>query len=433
MDTNINRVYINPNFNRVTKAVSVTNPWYMNNYFHLNPNFTQLPNLQPNVNLNRKIYVNPNFIKSTPEAKLEIKSDNIQVGVPTSSLNNGYVNSTNPLIDNSKPPVTIPPRPSSKSRYSLIRNNDCKLIETERRIQETCTIKISKYKSIPLRNFKNNLQIVKNVSVAKHTHTKGNKFKFIRHDIVPTTSTPVKLLPKPNPLKIRRSVDLNLHMKLKVQNGIRKKNNIPCRLFIKYGKCLRNLYGTCEYLHDRKHVSVCRKFMKGICHDKDCLLSHELSSKKMPTCYFYLKGMCTKEDCPYLHVKLSEKSKICLDFLKGYCDKGDMCVHRHVTPSSNKSTNSKRLVNTFNKHKLNKSNKLNISKSIKIIQSKRVTAQIQCRKVEKIQPSNSKDKQQKEDVDCRYFKEDLRKEDEICEVLKPTRCKLGTLPSFIQL
>lgn len=69
------------------------------------------------------------------------------------------------------------------------------------------------------------------------------------------------------------------------------------------------------------------RFLQGACVNKTCLLSHNVSSEKMPTCKFFLEGMCSKEDCPYLHVKVNPKAEVCLDFLKGYCKKGkEVCI-----------------------------------------------------------------------------------------------------------
>ncbi|KPI97366.1 hypothetical protein RR46_09273 [Papilio xuthus] len=43
--------------------------------------------------------------------------------------------------------------------------------------------------------------------------------------------------------------------------------------------------------------------------------------------------------------------------------------------------------------------------------------------------------QDKEDVNCRYFKTDTQEDEQnqTCDVIKPSRCKLGALPSFIKL
>ena len=187
-------------------------------------------------------------------------------------------------------------------------------------------------------------------------------------------------------------------------------NNIPCRLFTKYGRCLRQMYGNCQYLHDKKHVSLCRKFLKGICHDNNCFLSHELTAKKMPTCYFYLKGMCTKDNCPYVHIKKSENIKICQDFLKGYCEKGESCLFRHnKNEQSSGNNNSERKRQPINKV-------------------------IKCVKISKKYKKKDKDILQGTDgcdVDHRYYKE-LVNDENTCQI-KPSRCKLGILPSFIQL
>ncbi|KAJ2944379.1 hypothetical protein O0L34_g18381 [Tuta absoluta] len=160
----------------------------------------------------------------------------------------------------------------------------------------------------------------------------------------------------------------------------------------------------------------------------------------MPTCSFYLNGMCTREDCPYLHVKLNEKTKICLDFLKGYCEKGNECLNRHVNICPDQAikgsclrkkcpyphrTNKKTYniaVNKANTKKYNQYIKLKINKKISKTENIAVNSSVQ-----------SSDKVE-ENKDGRYYKEVAEDSAPVeVEVIKPTRCKLGALPSFIQL
>ncbi|RZF32364.1 hypothetical protein LSTR_LSTR001828 [Laodelphax striatellus] len=109
-----------------------------------------------------------------------------------------------------------------------------------------------------------------------------------------------------------------------------RKNNEPCPIYHRFGKCSGKENGSCCRVHDKKHVAVCRRFLRGDCDNKNCLLSHEVAPTKMPTCRHFLAGICTRENCPYLHVKLSNSAPICIKFLQGYCQHADKCKNRHI-------------------------------------------------------------------------------------------------------
>jgi hypothetical protein len=104
------------------------------------------------------------------------------------------------------------------------------------------------------------------------------------------------------------------------------------------GKC-KNIE-TCKYVHDPNKKAICRKFLKGECHDKECILLHKIQSEKMPVCSYFLRGVCTNENCPYSHVNVNPKAAICQDFLKGYCPLGDKCKLKHVSPQRTSSSSS---------------------------------------------------------------------------------------------
>ncbi|KAH0954605.1 hypothetical protein HN011_002860 [Eciton burchellii] len=125
-----------------------------------------------------------------------------------------------------------------------------------------------------------------------------------------------------------------------LQNKMHK-NNQPCLIFQRFGSCPNHENGICLKRHDKKQVSVCKKFLQGKCLLNKCLLSHDIGPEKMPTCKYFLDGCCTRDDCPYLHVKMSAKTSICIDFLQGYCAKGDKCQRRHeyFCPEFDKSEN----------------------------------------------------------------------------------------------
>lgn len=495
MDRNIkNKVYINPNFkgNCVAKSLN-TNKTYINKHCIEFQNQGR-SDIHP-IPGNRKIYVNPNFIPiSSTSTSEQCKTStgqggtcnmtrnenfNISSNYKYSLVNNVAVNKIQDrILEENKNIYTenisckeytnnnLIVAPLARSRYCIVRKknqpsstiignkpntnleklsvvsspsfNTLSNYNLKDEIPIKCSssqstenvvkIKISKYKTVPIsyltkRDVSNKMKQEKSLlhtkpaNCAHFTSLKPNQFKYTKNNRTPIVN---KVTVKPV-LKCPNKITWQNHLtKTKVLKANFKINNIPCRLYTKYGKCLRQTYGNCQYLHDKKHVSLCRKFLKGICHDKNCSLSHELTAKKMPTCYFYLKGICTKENCPYLHIKISDNIKTCQDFLKGYCENGDKCLFRHVKNDRRQSE--------MNKLKTNK-NVLNKSTVIKRVKTRKID--------KKKNVANNKDITQgtKEcDVEHRYYKESGADEN-ICQIIniKPTRCKLGTLPSFIQL
>ncbi|XP_037935574.1 zinc finger CCCH domain-containing protein 3 [Teleopsis dalmanni] len=108
------------------------------------------------------------------------------------------------------------------------------------------------------------------------------------------------------------------------------KNNVPCAIFQRIGKCVAHERGKCSKKHDKQQIIICPKFLRGECENDKCLLSHNISYSKMPVCKFYLQGTCVREKCPYLHKKLNSKTEICQDFLRGYCPLAEECKKRHI-------------------------------------------------------------------------------------------------------
>lgn len=455
MEQGANRVYINPNFHRGQGNVGP------NKSMHINPNFPQnMSNIQMNTVNSTRIYVNPNFIRTNTAVSSNNYTESVLAFHSKSQLTPATQFQNTLSICRSISPQ--PTASTSKSKYSLVRCYKDKQIKENQPLDKvTTTYKVSKYKSVSMQHLKNNLHkekcvektplklVTKQVSMQstktpKAKVSEGANVFASRYKIIKGKS-PVKIGIKTSVnRKLTTSITngivrINVKSKLKVSKTNFKKNNIPCPSFKKFGKCLRNIQGKCELLHDRKHVSICRKFLKGICHDKECLLSHDVSKEKMPTCHFYLKGMCTKEDCPYLHVKLSENTKICIDFLKGYCEKGDECLNRHINICPEVAT--KGVCSKKQCPYTHKSNK-------KLIESSK--GKVKTKVLYRTYKADSKQRRTIEAaeniqtnvpatniLDCRYYKEvstgDTTGDNETYEMVKPTRCKLGTLPSFIQL
>ncbi|XP_075979094.1 zinc finger CCCH domain-containing protein 3 [Anticarsia gemmatalis] len=431
VDQTKNKVYVNPNFNKPQGS-----KYSSSAVMHVNPKFSHLlSNVQSNAHNKPRIYVNPNFVKTNSypdEMQIPTHNDNYFLQNTVVNQSNAY-SCEDSTTETEKNQLTVP---FANSRYSLVRQSTSQV--TRQVPQEAVigqvknTIQINKYKSIPLKDIKKNLDNVKKLnkypsidSARSNNRVTSNKIcvsssTFSRSRLIYRNSGAKVAVDKS---KIRSSIDspgkpvLNqLRGKIK---GNFKKNNIPCPLFRKFGRCLRKSRGKCEFLHDKKHVSICRKFLKGLCHDKDCLLSHDLTTKKMPTCYFYLQGNCTKSDCPYLHVKLSETVKICPDFLKGYCEKGSKCSQRHVMQNEERKGTLKRSSLTSKRNYNKVQNKTVICGDHKEKEKNTSSA-----------PTDNNDKS-----DHRYYQENANdlNETETCDIIKPTRCKLGTLPSFIQL
>ena len=108
-----------------------------------------------------------------------------------------------------------------------------------------------------------------------------------------------------------------------------QKNNQPCLIFQRFGYCSNHEKGVCLKRHDKKQISLCKKFLQGNCLLDKCPLSHDVGPEKMPTCKYFLDGCCTRDGCPYRHIKVSSSTPICIEFLQGYCAKGHKCKQRH--------------------------------------------------------------------------------------------------------
>lgn len=399
---NRGRVYINPNFNKNPSSYRACST---NMYMHVNRGFQHCmlnpPQQTQSASNAKKIYVNPNFFR--PELKTTIKN---RMETTTSNvLTYSYSNVLPPVKETktNRPTILV------NSRYCLVQNNEKKMSENTCLNKPRNTIKISKYKSVAINNIMKNISDIKNkVIVPAHNVTKMrqkplttlNMYSKLAKRVINMDKTKINVVFKKN----------------KSEKYRLKKNNMPCPLFKKFGKCIRDEKGFCEFLHDKKHVNICRSFLKGICHDKGCLLSHELSVKKMPTCYFYLKGVCAKENCPYLHVKVNKNSRVCPDFLKGYCEKGQHCSYQHI--------NSNQTSRKYKNRSLKK------QKCSQIITGEQIKLKHPKPSFENKNPNHVNNY---EAVEYRYYKEQKHEISIEIETIKPSRCKLGVLPTFIQL
>ncbi|KAF3430151.1 hypothetical protein E2986_06504 [Frieseomelitta varia] len=153
-------------------------------------------------------------------------------------------------------------------------------------------------------------------------------------------SSSTKILNTTNVIKSSFNMSQKINYKNNISNKVKQKsiqilrnkmqkNNQPCLIFQRFGYCSNHEKGICVKLHDKKQISLCKKFLQGNCLLDKCPLSHDIGPEKMPTCKYFLEGCCTRDACPYRHIKVSSSTPICIDFLQGYCAKGSECKQRH--------------------------------------------------------------------------------------------------------
>lgn len=218
-----------------------------------------------------------------------------------------------------------------------------------------------------------------------------------------------------------------------------KKSNIACLIYKKTGKCSGQKNGKCIKVHNPDQIILCKSFLRGECQDDNCLLSHKVSSEKMPTCKYFLEGLCTKVECQYLHVKISPNAEICRDFLEGFCKDGIKCEKRHqfLCPEyeKNKKCSKPKCRYPHGSSKVMKPKSL--KKNPRKIIAPKVT---KTRKVEQTVGEIPENNQ------IRYYKDNSKNKTEespsevkrcnsenVEEMTIPKRKKLGSLPSFIPI
>ncbi|XP_078439178.1 uncharacterized protein LOC144709482 isoform X2 [Wolffia australiana] len=116
-----------------------------------------------------------------------------------------------------------------------------------------------------------------------------------------------------------------------------------CQFFTRFGQCNKE-EGKCPYIHDPTKIAICTKFLKGLCFEPNCKLTHKVIPERMPDCSYFLEGLCTNSNCAYRHVNVNPKASVCEGFLKGYCRDGDECrkKHSYVCPQFEASGNCPR-------------------------------------------------------------------------------------------
>jgi hypothetical protein len=64
-----------------------------------------------------------------------------------------------------------------------------------------------------------------------------------------------------------------------VRSRLAKKQQY-CQFFTRFGECKKS-GGNCPYIHDQAKVAICTKFLKGLCSNATCKLTHKVR-------YFFL-------------------------------------------------------------------------------------------------------------------------------------------------
>ncbi|KAK9301528.1 hypothetical protein QLX08_006150 [Tetragonisca angustula] len=170
--------------------------------------------------------------------------------------------------------------------------------------------------------------------------TNGKKLCRVKSLKETSGNSSTKILNTTNVIKSSFNMSQKINYKNNISNKVKQKsiqilrnkmqkNNQPCLIFQKFGYCSNHEKGICVKLHDKKQISLCKKFLQGNCLLDKCPLSHDIGPEKMPTCKYFLEGCCTRDACPYRHIKVSSSTPICIDFLQGYCAKGSECKQRH--------------------------------------------------------------------------------------------------------
>ncbi|PIA47563.1 hypothetical protein AQUCO_01400305v1 [Aquilegia coerulea] len=62
-----------------------------------------------------------------------------------------------------------------------------------------------------------------------------------------------------------------------------------CQFFTRFGKCNKG-DGKCPYIHDPAKIAVCTKFLKGLCSNATCKLTHKVIPERMEDCSYFLQG-----------------------------------------------------------------------------------------------------------------------------------------------
>jgi hypothetical protein len=137
-----------------------------------------------------------------------------------------------------------------------------------------------------------------------------------------------------NPKKVIRmlaseKVRWSLHT---VRSRLAKKQRY-CQFFTHFGECKKS-GGKCPYIHDRAKVVICTKFLKGLCSNASCKLTHnffhnffqflqsvmQVLPERMPDCSYFLRGVISVLLCHFVFTFLLQTlscSHRCSAFLAG--------------------------------------------------------------------------------------------------------------------
>ncbi|XP_076264555.1 zinc finger CCCH domain-containing protein 3 [Rhynchophorus ferrugineus] len=489
----VNKIHINPNRRLVGDTYLQNHGVIYNSSQNVNIQTDHSQGIKIHINPHKKNFVVPQNIHINPRFKA-LGEFQKKIDPPILEKKPAIILTKTKLVrvqpHTSIPTTTItkhqPRRSSVRSKFKIVRNNNCqtpvkvlrdkitrfkvdhrtiksfssdnkryKIVNKKlKRSNEACQV-VKKVKS-PVKRVQSSLCLV-NINGIMYKKTKNSlrKMSICKMNIKKSPNivltSKYKIIKKVQGKKTEKVVKekygniikkfkiIRVHTPLKPVVTPRKKLkicNIPCPFYRKYGVCRGKNNGKCVRKHDPAQIALCTRFLQGDCFKEKCLLSHQVSSEKMPTCKFYLEGSCVKDNCPYLHVKLSKNAEICRDFLEGFCKEAAECKRRHqyLCPDYEKYGNCPKqrcpyphgkMVRSFLIHKTkftkNYSKKKKSKNTENFLQNKEINSDTNAEKQRYYEKHNSQEPSTQP-------KNNDSENESIGLHLRP---KLGNLPSFI--
>lgn len=82
-----------------------------------------------------------------------------------------------------------------------------------------------------------------------------------------------------------------------------------CQFFTRFGKCNKNS-GKCPYIHDPGKVAICTKFLRGLCKDASCKLTHKVRNTFIGMhCLLWVSDNCSNSTPWCLNLAATDYSR----------------------------------------------------------------------------------------------------------------------------